>query len=207
MDKKYFKEENEPEFLYQILSRLEWDCRYFLGKGNGAEKYLWASTVDNQISAMKEIYNKLKEKPEWLSLEQINNYEKEMTAKLSKQRINTNVTKDKINMQTEQIFKQIYQDLKEQILREDKPIFIKQYEIPSRNYSNHENFDLWWASGIEMQLEQMMKQFDYKVFFYSYEDKYFFSNSQQKAREMMLKEIEKEQREGRLKRRNRDRNF
>ncbi len=209
MNKEYFKDNNDPKFLYQMLSRLESDCKYFLGNGGGTEKHLWALTVDNQISDMKEIYNKLKEKPEWISLEQINNYEKEMKAKLSKQNINTNERKDKTNMQTEQIFKQIYQDLKEEILKENKKIFIKQYEIPSKNYNSRDiNGDLWFASGIEMQLDQMMKQFDGKVFFYSYKDKYFFSNNEQKAIEIMSKEIEKEvqkqQREGRLKRKNRD---
>lgn len=191
-----------------MLSRLELECKYFLGNGNGAEKELWALTVDNQISAMKEIYNKLKEKPEWLSLEQINNYEKEMKAKLSEKSINANEKNYKDNIKTEQIFKQIYQDLKEEILKGNNQIFIKKYEIPSQNYSSNMNFDLWWASGIEMQLEQMMKEFEDKVFFYSYKDKYFFSNSEQKAKEIMLKEVEKEalkeQREGRLKRKNRE---
>ncbi len=51
------------------------------------------------------------------------------------------------------------------MLKEDNTVFIKEYEIPSKNYSKDMNFDLWFASGIEMQLEQMMKQFDYKVFF------------------------------------------
>lgn len=83
MNKEYFKDNNAPEFLYSMLSRLESDCKYFLGNGNGYEKHLWASSVKEHISAMKEIYNKLKEKPEWLSMEQINNYEKEMKAKLN----------------------------------------------------------------------------------------------------------------------------
>ncbi len=112
------------------------------------------------------------------------------------------------NIKTEQIFKNIYKDLKEEMLKADNTIFIKEYEIPSRNYSKDINFELWFASGIEMQLYQMMKQFDDKVFFYSYKDKYFFSNNEEKAKETMLKEVEKEtlkkQREGRLKRRNRD---
>ena len=206
MIKEYFKEDNDPKFLYQMLSRLESDCKYFLGNGNGAEKHLWALTVDNQISAMKEIYNKLKEKPEWLSLEQINNYEKEMKDKLSEKSINTNKRNNKDS--TEQIFTKIYTDLKEEMLKEDNTVFIKEYEIPSKNYSKDMNFDLWFASGIEMQLYQMMKEFEDKVFFYSYKDKYFFSNSEQTAKEVMLKEVEKEalkeQREGRLKRRNRE---
>ena len=206
MNKKYFENYNDPKFLYQMLSRLESDCKYFLGNGNGAEKYLWALTVDNQISAMKEIYNKLEEKPEWLSLEQINSYEKQMKDKLSKESINTNEKNNKDS--TEQIFTKIYTDLKEEMLKEDNTVFIRAYEIPSKNYSKDMNFDLWFASGIEMQLHQMMKEFDDKVFFYSYKDKYFFSNNEEKAKEVMLKEIKKEtlkeQREGRMKRKNRE---
>lgn len=206
MNKKYFENYNDPKFLYQMLSRLESDCKYFLGNGNGAEKHLWALTVDNQISAMKEIYNKLEEKPEWLSLEQINSYEKQMKDKLSKKSINTNERNNKDS--TEQIFTKIYTDLKEEMLKEDNTVFIKEYEIPSKNYCKDMNFDLWFASGIEMQLYQMMKEFDDKVFFYSYKDKYFFSNNEEKAKEVMLKEIKKEtlkeQREGRMKRSNRE---
>lgn len=206
MNKKYFEDYNDPRFLYQMLSRLESDCKYFLENGNGVEKYLWALKVDNQISAMKEIYNKLKEKPEWLSLEQINSYEKQMKDKLSEKGINTNERNNKDS--TEQIFTKIYTDLKEEILKEDNTVFIKEYEIPSKNYSKDMNFDLWFASGIEMQLYQMMKEFDDKIFFYSYKDKYFFSNNEEKAKEVMLKEIKKEtlkeQRESRMKRSNRE---
>lgn len=206
MNKKYFENYNDPKLLYQMLSRLESDCKYFLGNGNGAEKHLWALTVDNQISAMKEIYNKLEEKPEWLSLEQINNYEKQMKDKLSEKGINTNERNNKDS--TEQIFTKIYTDLKEEMLKQDNTVFVKEYEIPSKNYSKDMNFDLWFASGIEMQLYQMMKEFNDKVFFYSYKDKYFFSNNEEKAKETMLKEIEKEtlkkQREGRMKRNNRE---
>lgn len=206
MNKEYFKEDNDPKFLYQMLSRLESDCKYFLENGNGVEKYLWTLTVDNQISAMKEIYNKLEEKPEWLSLEQINNYKKQMKDKLSEKSINTNEKNNKDS--TEQIFTKIYTDLKEEMLKEDNTVFIKEYEIPSKNYSKDMNFDLWFASGIEMQLHQMIKEFNYKVFFYSYKDKYFFSNNEEKAKEVMLKEIKKEtlkeQREGRMKRSNRE---
>ena len=206
MNKKYFEDYNDPRFLYQMLSRLESDCKYFLENGNGVEKYLWALKVDNQISAMKEIYNKLKEKPEWLSLEQINSYEKQMKDKLSEKGINTNARNNKDS--TEQIFTKIYTNLKEEILKEDNTVFIKEYEIPSKNYSKDMNFDLWFASGIEMQLYQMMKEFDDKIFFYSYKDKYFFSNNEEKAKEVMLKEIKKEtlkeQREGRMKRSSRE---
>lgn len=104
MNKKYFEEYNDPKLLYQMLGRLESDCEYFLGNGDGAEKFLWALTVGNQISAMKEIYNKLKEKPDWMTLEKINTYEKEMKAKLKEKTLNSQkrnhkkVMKDKYSM-------------------------------------------------------------------------------------------------------------
>ncbi len=96
-------------------------------------------------------------------------------------------------MKTEDVFKQIYKDLKNKMLKNNGEIFIKQYEIPSITYSKNENSDdLWWASGIEMELHQMMKNFNYKVYFSSYKDKYFFGNNAEKVQETMLKEIENE---------------
>lgn len=72
-------EENPQEFDYRLLSRLKSDCDYYLGNGNrNAEHCLWAKNEDGQIAKMREIYNQLKEKPEWLSEEDINNYAKEM---------------------------------------------------------------------------------------------------------------------------------
>lgn len=73
------EEENPQEFDYRLLSRLKSDCDYYLGNGNrDAEHCLWAKNEQGQIDKMREIYNKLKEKPEWLSEEDINNYAKEM---------------------------------------------------------------------------------------------------------------------------------
>lgn len=96
-------------------------------------------------------------------------------------------------MKTEEIFKQIYKELKDEILENSSKIFIKQYEIPSMNYSKNENTDdLWWVSGIKMEIYQMMEIFDYKIYFSSYKDKYFFGNDEEKVQEIMLKEIEKE---------------
>lgn len=68
------------EFKYRLLSRLQQDCKYFLGNGNGTEKYLWAGNVDGQIKMMKDLYNSLSDnqKPEWISMEEIEGYEKEM---------------------------------------------------------------------------------------------------------------------------------
>lgn len=74
------KEENNTnlEYNYMLLDRLRSDCEYFLGNGNRNEKHLWAGSVDAQINEMKKIWNSLKEKPEWITIEDINNYEKKM---------------------------------------------------------------------------------------------------------------------------------
>ena len=68
-------------FNYMMLSRLQMDCDYYLGNGQRHEKHLWAGNPIDQIKEMKDIYNKLDEKPEWLTLEQINDYEKQMLDK------------------------------------------------------------------------------------------------------------------------------
>ena len=61
---------------YRLLSRLKSDCEYFLGTGARAEKHLWAGSVDEQIDKMRELYDLLPEKPEWLSKQDIDNYER-----------------------------------------------------------------------------------------------------------------------------------
>lgn len=78
MIKKLRMNENSSDFDYRLLSRLESDCKYFLGGGYGAEKHLWAKSVEDQIAKMKEIYNSLDVKPEWLTMQDIEHYEKEM---------------------------------------------------------------------------------------------------------------------------------
>lgn len=71
----------EPkDFKYQLLDRLKQDCEYYLGNGNRNAKYLWSKNEKQQIEDMKALYNSFKddEKPEWLTMEDINNYAKEM---------------------------------------------------------------------------------------------------------------------------------
>ena len=74
------EEENPQAYEYMLLDRLRSDCDYYLGNGNRNDKYLWAGNVDGQIAKMKELWNKLNEKPEWLTMEDIENYAKEMSA-------------------------------------------------------------------------------------------------------------------------------
>lgn len=97
-------------------------------------------------------------------------------------------------MKAEEIFKQIYQDLKEKIESKDNETFIKEYTIPSINYSDNQNKeDLYFSSGIEMEIERILEQLQYKFFFSSYKDKYFFSNEQSIVQQKVLSEIEKEE--------------
>lgn len=71
---------SESDFKYQLLDRLKQDCEYFLGWGDRDEKRLWALNPQDQISYMKAIWDHFPEnqKPEWLSMEDILKYEKEM---------------------------------------------------------------------------------------------------------------------------------
>ena len=73
---------NEPtDYKYQLLSRMISDCEYYLGNGNRHDKYLWAGNVQDQIKYMKAIYNSFKnnEKPEWTSIDEIDELERQMT--------------------------------------------------------------------------------------------------------------------------------
>ena len=103
IEKNYLKEsiedvlKKDDEFRYQLLGRLKSDCDYYLGNGNRSDKSLWAGNVKDQIQTMKDLYNSFSDdmKPDWISLEDIDNYEKEMTDGL-KEDINylTPTTKD-----------------------------------------------------------------------------------------------------------------
>jgi hypothetical protein len=71
---------NPNQHTYMMLSRLQGDNDYFLGAGGGSERSLWAKNVDAQITEMKKLWNSLPEdsKPEWLSMEDISEYEEKM---------------------------------------------------------------------------------------------------------------------------------
>lgn len=65
-------------FDYQLLSRLQQDCEYYLGFGARNKKHLWAQDETEQIRKMKELYSSLPEKPAWITLEAIEQYEAAM---------------------------------------------------------------------------------------------------------------------------------
>lgn len=68
------------EHEYRMLSRWKMDCEYFLGAGNGFEPHLYFESVEKICDAMEETWNKLPadKKPEWLTMEQIQEYRKSM---------------------------------------------------------------------------------------------------------------------------------
>lgn len=70
----------DKHFRYQLLDRMRSDCDYYLGYGNRHPKYLWAGSEKEQIDTMKALWLSFSEenKPEWLTLERIEAYEKEM---------------------------------------------------------------------------------------------------------------------------------
>jgi hypothetical protein len=72
--------QSENKFKYQLLDRMRLDCDYYLGNGNKSAKHLWAGNVTEQIETMKSIWNCFPEdeKPEWLTWEEILNYEQKM---------------------------------------------------------------------------------------------------------------------------------
>ena len=79
------RDENPHRYTYMMLDRLRTDCKYFLGNGNGQVKYLQQLNVTDQIAYMRELWNKLPQdgKPDWISLEQIAEHERQMIAKLN----------------------------------------------------------------------------------------------------------------------------
>lgn len=118
----------DTKFNYMLLSRLQMDCNYFLGNGNRYEKHLWAGNVDDHIEMMKKIWNGFEEKPEWLSMEQIEDYERKMKNN------DTNNDIDDIKINESKLRKIIKESLSEYI---NKDQLMSGFDISP--YNNHEN--------------------------------------------------------------------
>lgn len=75
--------QTDETFRYMLLDRMRIDCNYYLGNGDGHNKYLWGGDVKTQIAYMRALYDSFPndKKPEWLSIEDIDNYQKEMIEK------------------------------------------------------------------------------------------------------------------------------
>lgn len=67
-------------YRYMLLSRMQADCDYYLGNGHRAKKYLWAGDEVEHMAAMVMLWDSFEpeQKPEWLTVEQLNNYKKKL---------------------------------------------------------------------------------------------------------------------------------
>lgn len=72
------KDNKDSEYDYMMLGRLKSDCDYYLGNGNRNPRHLWAGDEARQIAKMREFYDKVPEEPEWLTKEDIDDYEDKM---------------------------------------------------------------------------------------------------------------------------------
>lgn len=73
---------SDYKFEYMLLNRLQCDCNYYLGHGGrNAQHCLWAYDEQKQIDKMRELYDLLPVKPEWLTREQIDEYAARMNVK------------------------------------------------------------------------------------------------------------------------------
>ena len=72
--------QNDKTFRYRLLSRMKSDCEYYLGYGGRHSRHLWSGNEKTQIMYMKVLWESFKEneKPDWLSFDQILDYEKRM---------------------------------------------------------------------------------------------------------------------------------
>ena len=96
--------EEPSTYDYQLLDRLKSDCDYYLGACvdfgmdmTAAQKNLWAGNIEAQVSKMRELYDKLPEKPDWLTMQDIDRYEHDMLT----QRDNTAGQKESVSLSGE----------------------------------------------------------------------------------------------------------
>lgn len=71
---------HDDTFKYQMLSRLQSDCEYFLNNGNYHVPHLWAGNINKQIQTMNLIYDSFSQekKPVWINKETIQMYKDRM---------------------------------------------------------------------------------------------------------------------------------
>lgn len=71
-------DKKDNQFRYMLLSRMQSDCKYYLGNGNRQPKHLWVHDESTHIETMRALWLSLPVAPEWLTMEQIDEYAKQM---------------------------------------------------------------------------------------------------------------------------------
>lgn len=79
------------KYKYMLLDRLRGDCGYYLDGGDRNSKYLWGGSVAAHLEAMRTLYNSFPEdaRPEWLTMEQIDQYAAEMEREPTAREVNS----------------------------------------------------------------------------------------------------------------------
>ena len=107
-----FIAEHDDSFKYQLLDRMKGDCEYYISnKENDENNHLWGKSAKDHIEYMKKLYNSFDEKPEWLTMRDIENFEKRM---LGNEKI---------------IDESISEAKKKRLMKEIKSIAIDDYEV------------------------------------------------------------------------------
>lgn len=121
-DPNYLRRKSH-QYEYMMLSRLELDCKYFLGNGNGFLGHLYYKDIDKHIAEMKKIYEAFldQDKPKWISLSDIEKYKEKMEEKLKEHNFE------------EQDYKYLIKcDLSlNNSVYENQYLLVENYEIPS----------------------------------------------------------------------------
>jgi len=60
---------------YMVLGRLVFDCEARINGFTPQSHPLWGVTIESHIAEMRRLWDLLDVKPEWLSIDQIENYE------------------------------------------------------------------------------------------------------------------------------------
>lgn len=147
----------DDTFKYQMLSRLQMDCDYFLGNGNRAEKYLWATNVPDHIKLMRALYNSFEndKKPEWLTEQDIDNYEKEMSK--------THKVQESLEQNEEEGWGDDIQEICEPFFQECEKIM---YEVRNCRRGSYANVGdtvtdlVEYFDGLEQSLEEVSAELD-----------------------------------------------
>lgn len=147
----------DDTFKYQMLSRLQMDCDYFLGNGNRAEKYLWATNVPDHIKLMRALYNSFEDdmKPEWLTEQDIDNYEKEMSK--------TDKVQESLEQNEEEGWGDDIQEICEPFFEECEKIM---YEVRNCRRGSYANVGdtvadlVEYFDGLEQSLEEVSAELD-----------------------------------------------
>ena len=100
-------------------------------------------------------------------------------------------------MTTNDMFKKIYQELKESLnnAKINNEKFVLTYTIPSINYNPKDKTleDHYFTSGIEMELYRLLQNFNGEIDYYSYQDTYYFSNDKELVKEHLRQKINSEE--------------